>query len=221
MRRIVRQGTRRCWTFLFLLILPSTLLAQSESWDAVFIGNSQAGSLRTRVEQVMDKDRPLVRVLLNISIQVRRGDDSSVSEVEYGTIETPTGEVLRLDTRTYASRQMIRVHGDVVDGKMVLKIASGDQKQEQIIPWGPDVRGPYGPEQSFARSPMKPGETRSIKTFVPDYNKIVLVNLVAKAVEPVELGGRVQRDLLRVEQTATALDGKPMPELTQTFWVDR
>ena len=141
-------------------------------------------------------------------------------EMEYGTIETPEGEVLRLDTRTYVSRQMIRVHGDVINGKMVLKIQNGDQRQEQVIDWSPDVRGPYGAELSFVRAPMKSDEVRTLKTFVPELNKIVAATLTARAVENIVLGGGVTRELLKVDQTVATLDGKLMPEMTQTFWVD-
>ena len=43
----------------------------------------------------------------------------------YGTIETPDGEVLRLDTRTLASENEIRVHGDAIKGKMKLIMDTG------------------------------------------------------------------------------------------------
>ena len=49
------------------------------------------------------------------------------------------------------------------------------------IPWGPDVRGPYAAEQSLSRQPMKAGESRDLKMFIPDLNKICDVTLTAKA----------------------------------------
>ncbi len=140
--------------------------------------------------------------------------------MQYGTIETPEGEVLRLDTRTRASNQVIQVRGDVIDGKMTLEIINGKQKQQEVLAWGPEVRGPYGPEMSFTRSPMKPGEVRKLKTFMPNYNKIVEVTLTARTVETIPLGGGAIRDLLKIEQETSTLDNKPMPEMNQTFWVD-
>ncbi len=194
--------------------------APSESWDALFIGSNKVGYIRTSVEPVKEKDRSLVRVRVDYNLTVRRGADSVSMEVQYGTIETPEGEVLRLDTRTRASNQVLRVHGDVIDGKMTLKIVNGNQTQQEVIPWGADVKGPYGPELSFSRSPMKPGEVRKIKMFVPDLNKIVEATLSARATEQIPLGGGAVRELLKIEQTVVTLDNKPMPELNQTFWVD-
>jgi len=193
---------------------------QQESWDAVYIAGSKVGHLRTRVNPVKDRDRALIRVLVDFSLSFKRGNDNATVEVQYGTIETPEGQVLRLDTRTMASSQVIRVHGDVVDAKMILKIDSGDQHQEKVIAWGPDVMGPYGPELSFSRNPIKPGEVRKLKTFIPDLNKVGEATLSARAIEQVALGGNAVRDLLRVDQVVVGEDGKKMPEMDQTFWVD-
>lgn len=194
--------------------------AQSESWDAVFIGNSKVGSIQTKVIPVKDHDRSLTNVLVTFKLNVRRGKDPVEIELEYGTIETPEGEVLRLDTRTHVSNSTIRVHGDVIDGKMTLKIVNGSQTQQEVIAWPSEVRGPYGPELSFSRSPMKPGEVRNLKAFEPTINKVVAINLTGAAMETIPLGGGAVRELLKVEQTMATLDNKPMPEMSQTFWVD-
>ena len=194
--------------------------AQTESWDAVFIGNAKVGSIQVTVNPVKDRGRALVNVLVTYNLNVRRNNDAVSMVLEYGTIETPEGEVLRLDTRTKVSNQTLRAYGDVVDGKMKLKIENGGQRQEEVIAWAPEVRGPYGPELSLTRSMMKPGEVRQLRTFMPNYNKIVAVTLKAGQVEPIALGGGAARDLLKVEQEIAALDGKAMPELNQTFWVD-
>ena len=218
--RTIRAALIGASCLLLTLSRESRAQSQSESWDALFIGNTKVGYIRTSVEPVKDRDRSLVNVRVDFNLTVRRGADSIAMDVQYGTIETPEGEVLRLDTRTHASSQVIRVHGDVVNEKMTLKIANGDQRQEQVIPWTADVRGPYGPELSFARSPMKQGEVRKLKTFVPDVNKVVEATLTAQSVEKVPLGGGAIRDLLRVEQAVVGPDNKPMPEMSQTFWVD-
>jgi len=222
MRRI-GQGFRRGATALLLLGMIAAMAgragAQSESWDAVYISGSKVGHMRIRVNPVKDGDRSLVRVLVDINLSFKRGKDASTIELQYGTIETPEGQVLRLDTRTLASKQVLRVHGDVIDGKMTLRIENGDQKQEQVIPWGTDVFGPYGAELSLSKSPMKPGEVRKIRTFIPDLNKIADATLTARAKEPIALGGGSSRDLLRVDQEYT-IDGRKSPEMSTTLWVD-
>ena len=94
--------------------------------------------------------------------------------------------------RTQASSDDTRTYGDVKDGKMLLITEVGGKRTEQEIRWDPDVRGPYAAELSLSRSPIKPGEDREVKTFVPDLNRVCLTKLTAKKVEQVEIGGRGQ-----------------------------
>ena len=82
------------------------------------------------------------------------------------------------------AQQVIRVHGDVIDDKMKLKIENGSQRQEKVIAWTKDTYGPYGPEMILSRNPIKPGEVRTIKTFIPDLNKIGITTLSARGMEP-------------------------------------
>jgi hypothetical protein len=190
-----------------------------ESWDAVYLNKSRVGFFHTQVIPKKDKDRDLINVQIDMYLTFKRAGDSVSMEYLYGTIETPEGQVLRLDTRTLASKKEMRSHGDVVDGKMTLILEGSGQPQQLTIPWGPDVRGPYGAEMSIARKPMSPGETREVKVFIPELNKIGVTRLAAQAVETVSVGGNVKQELLRVDQI-TLVDGKPSPGLEQTLHVD-
>jgi hypothetical protein len=94
-----------------------------------------------------------VQTVLNF----KRLNDKTSMQMRFGTIETPEGTVLRLDSRTLASQNEIRTFGDVVDGRITLNLVAGGQTQQIALPWGPDVRGPYGPELSLSRQPIGPG----------------------------------------------------------------
>src|SRR5262249_50797542 len=150
-------------------------------------------------------------VRIDIEQKIKRRHDITTVRMMYGTIETPEGQVLRLDTRTQAGGQDLRAHGDVIDGKMTLILETESQRQTQGIPWGPEVRGPYAPEQSMARNPMKESEQRSLRMFIPELNKICDVQLQAGKLEPVQLGDGTKRALLPVK-LVTVLDGRPRPE---------
>jgi hypothetical protein len=190
-----------------------------ESWDAVFLAGSKVGYVHTYIEPVKDHGRELFRVRVDTALNLKRLNDRVTMSMQYGTIEEPDGRVLRLDTRTLTSGQEMRVHGDVVNGRMTLYFDGTGQRQQKTIDWGPDVRGPYAAEQSLSRQPIKTGETRSLKMFMPDLNRVCDITLTAKAPEEVVLGGGTKRSLLRVEQT-TKLDDKPRPEFDTTLWVD-
>ncbi len=190
-----------------------------ESWDAVYIAGAKSGYIHTFLEPLKDQGRDLVRVRVDMVLSVKRLEDKFTMKMQYGTIETPEGSVLRLDTRTRAAQQEIRAHGDVVDDKMTLVLDGGGQAEKLTIPWGPDVRGPYAVEQSLSREPMKVGQTRTLKMFIPELNKICDVTLTARTMEEVTLGGNEKRMLLKVEQKTT-LEGKLRPEFDMVCWVD-
>ena len=190
-----------------------------ESWDAVFLAGYKVGFIHTYIEPVNDKGRELLRVRVDLELHFKRQDDFLTTKMQYGTIEELDGAVLRLDTRTQVGEQELRVHGDVIDKKMKLVFEGTGQRQEQVIDWPSETRGPYAAEQSLSRKLMKTGEVRDLKMFMPDLNKICDIKLTAVGMEEVKLGGNVTRSLLRVEQT-TMLDGKPRPEFDMTVFVD-
>ena len=171
------------------------------------------------MEKVRDKSRDLYRVRVDWVLRFRRLDDTVVMKLLYGTIETSEGEVLRLDTRTVTSDNEVRVHGDVISGKMKLVMSGTNQHQEQTIPWTKDIRGPYAAEQSMARKPMEEGETRQLKMYIPDVNRVADIVLKAGPVSDIVLGDGSTRPLRKIVQS-TMLDGKERPELATTMWTD-
>ncbi|MGC8640992.1 MAG: transglutaminase-like domain-containing protein [Isosphaeraceae bacterium] len=221
-RRSVRSGLILCMAFFFLGGAQSRA---QEAWDAVFLKGNKIGFVHTFVEKVSErlkdgKTRELYRVRQDQVFTFRRLNDTVTMKMMYGTIETSDGEVLRLDTRTLTSENELRVHGDAIRGKMKLKLDSGNGvRQEQVIDWGKDVRGPYAAEQSMAKKPMSEGETRAIKMYIPDLNRIVDFTFKAEPVADVMLGDGTNHPLRKVVQTAS-LDGKRLAVLDAVLWAD-
>ena len=223
--------TRRCHrprrtlfgsSFLILLLLGTADALAQESWDAVYLGGSKIGHMHTYVEKVTDRGKDYNRVRLDIEMHLQRGEDQSDIKLQYGTIESLDGQVLRLDTRTQAGgRQDIRVRGDVdvANKRMKIIIDAGGRPEHRIVPWTPDVRGPYRAEQSMAHQPMKEHEKRQLKIFMPDLNKVADVLLEARTYEPILLGDGKKRPLLRVDHFTT-VDGRRRPELDSRVFVD-
>jgi hypothetical protein len=207
-----------------VFLLPAAPVRAQEAWDAVFLKGNKIGYVHTFIEKVKDgvgeKQRDLFRVRQDQVYTFRRLDDTVTMKMMYGTIETADGEVLRLDTRTLTSENEIRVHGDAIRGKMNLILDTGNgSRQEQDIAWGKDIRGPYAAEQSMARKPMDEGESRTIKMYIPDLNRVVDFTFKAGPMADVLLGDGSKRPLRKVVQTAS-LDGKPQTVLDAVLWAD-
>ncbi len=221
MRANLRTMTRLIVVTLAMASLFAGARAQAqESWDVFYMGQAKIGYAHTFVEKVKDRGRELLRVRIDLEQRLKRGNDATVTKLMYGTIETLEGRVLRLDTLTTVGQgTRIQTHGDVIDGKMELILEGTGQRQVLTIPWGPEVRGPYAPEQSMARQPMIEGETRSLRMFMPELNKICDVTLKADKVQPTLLGDASSRPLLKVDMELS-VEGKHRPEFDVTHWVD-
>ena len=135
-----------------LLLLASPPARAQEAWDAVFLKGNKIGHVHTFIEKVSEKGRELYRVRQDQVYTFARLNDTVIMKMMYGTIETPEGEVLRLDTRTLTSDNEIRVYGDAIKGEMNLIMEGTGQRQEVTIPWGHEIRGPYAAEQSMAQA---------------------------------------------------------------------
>jgi hypothetical protein len=199
--------------------MTSSASHAQESWDAIYLGGAKIGYVHVYLERLKHKGHDYQRVRVDIEQKLKRGRDTTITRLSYGTIETLEGQVLKLDTLTWIGEQKLRAHGDVIGGKMKLQLDGSGQQQEQVIPWSPDVRGPYAAEQSMAAKPMKEHEARSLKMFMPTLNRICDIQLQARAIEPAILGDGTSRPLLRIEQT-TMLDGKARPEYDIKLWAD-
>lgn len=227
MRRISsgRPGWRLGLLFACLVALcppsPASQIDRRESWDAVFIAGKKVGYIHTTVEPVRAADgRELLRVQVQTQLRFKRLNDTVTMQTRYGTVETKEGEVLRLDSRSLVGPNEMRIYGDVVDGQMDLTLEGGGSRQVVRLEWPSDVRGPYGPEQSMSKVPLEPGQTRTVKTFIPDLNKIGQTILSAGSQQEIELGGGTRMNLLRVESKVTGPDGKPLPGMDSVYWVD-
>jgi hypothetical protein len=222
-RRDPRSHRARSLSLLAILVLlgfPGAGAHAQESWDAVYLGGSKIGYIHVFIEKVKDRNIDYLRVRIDIEQRIKRREDVAVTKLTYGTIETLDGQVLKLDTRTLMGTQDIRAHGNVINGEMKLTLDSGGgQEQSKTIPWGPEVRGPYAAEQSMARKPMKENETRALRMYVPELNKVCDLQLLARTVQPVLLGDGTKRPLLRIDQL-TYVDGKHRSEYDARIFVD-
>ena len=203
--------------------VSSTTLAAAnpEDWYALYIGGNKVGYLRVGATPLKHQGENYVRVNYEMVLKFQRENDAISITQRYGTIETPEGAVLKLDSRalTGTGKDEMRAYGDVVDGKMDFAFEVGGKTSHKEIAWADDVRGPYGAELSLERNPLKPGETRSVKIFIPQLNEICVDEMTAKEKEEVVIGGR-KENLLRVEVKGKKLDGKAQTLLDQTIWVD-
>jgi hypothetical protein len=90
--------------------------------------------------------------------------------------------------------------GGVRDGQLGIDVASLGRTQSLKLPWQKEWGGLFAPEQSLRKRPLKPGESRTVRSLLPIFNMPGDTRLVGDTYETVELPGGSAR-LLKISST--------------------
>ena len=96
--RITRHVSIALGSLVVLLGTAKRAPAQ-EAWDAIYLGGYKVGYYNTKVEKLKVGDQDLLRVRYDAKLTLKRDKDTISIQQQYGTIEKPDGEVLKLETR--------------------------------------------------------------------------------------------------------------------------
>jgi hypothetical protein len=210
-----------------LLSLPACWKAPSqpemmrETWDACFLQGSRIGYAHTTVRCTVQQDLQTIETESVVHMALRREGQTSTQDSRSTSVETPEGQLIRFESEMRMGPKPIRtigrVHGNRLDTETVA--AGSTTPQRTSIPWSPDYRGPFATEQTLRRRPMQPGERRTLKCLVTQFDpaEVADVEMIAKDYEPVALRNGTY-DLLRIETVTRFSSGQKIEE---TIWIDR
>jgi len=190
-----------------------------ETWDAIYLSNTKVGHIHTQITPLVHNGRNLTRVQVTTVMDLKREKDVSRIELRFGTIEAEGGEVLRIDSRIKMGGQDLQAGGDVVNGRMNFTLKTGGRTTSQIIEWTPETRGPYHPELDLKTNPLKPGESRTYRIFLPQLNQLALATLTGIGKETTPLYG-ANREVYRVDGKVTDLNGKSIAGMNTTYYLN-
>jgi len=181
-----------------------------EVWDAYSMPDPATGKpvrvgyARTTVAKVAENGRELIRTRNFMRTEWKRGGQNAVQELTSTSWDTPDGQLVRFETRMSAgtsapgARPMeVVAVGGVRDGQLGIDVATLSRTESVKLPWQAEWGGLFGPEQSLRKQPLKPGESRTIRSLLPVFNLPGDTHLIAEDYEPVELPGGAAK-LLKV-----------------------
>jgi hypothetical protein len=187
-----------------------------EAWDIIFFEGVKAGYTRTVEQTVEQQGREFLFTQSDTHLDVQRYGEQISQDIQTKSFESLTGDVLacevtqKLGPTTEITRGDVKATDKPQAGEptrqMVLQIASGNKTTSATIPWPSDTRGFFAIEQSLRRQPMKPGENRTLNCFLPIFNQVAKVELVARGNEPTELLTGMA-DLLKIDNTTILPSG--------------
>ena len=203
----------------------ATAPGDREIWEIQTLRGARVGYNRVVVRHATDGGRPIVRIELLSHLKLRRASEEVELDAKFSTQETPQGRLLDFSVdMAQGTASMLAATGRVEKGELRLEAGTGDKRATAAIPWSDDFGGLYAVEESLAARPLKPGEKRALRAFVPGFNQLGTLELAAGQCEQVDWPPSVdsppaaREPLLRIDEQITLAGGQ---RHETTVWTDR
>jgi transglutaminase-like putative cysteine protease len=187
-------------------------------WDAASLAGGKAGHVHTTVLETRQRGgEKILRTTVELSLTVKRFQDTIQLRMDTGTDETPEGKVVGVFMRQYLGRgKQLTITGTVA-GKQLRLVQDGTHALAPA-PWDDRVFGLYRQLKMFQERKVKPGDQFSYLSFEPTINLVVRTDVSVKDFEEVPGPGGKPRRLLRVESRPDKVEKVQLP--TMTSWLD-
>jgi len=191
---------------------------ERESWDILLLQGKRVGYAHTTARLVAESGRQILRTEDLARLSLRRGNDTVQQDIRSLSIETPDGKLLRFESEIGMGPATIRTTGQVKGDRLEIETTGAAAAPAKTsIPWSADDAGPFATEQSLLRKPMQPGERRTLKVLMAEFQQVADVEMTAKGFEPCKLPTGTH-ELLRIETVARLANNQ---KIEQTEWADR
>jgi hypothetical protein len=179
--------------------------APQETWDAVFIGGTQVGSVHTTTTQEGDAETPSVKIVSDTQLSIARFGNVANMRVVTESVETAAGIVLSFSHRTESGASPIVVEGRVQPDRVILTHRTAGKETTTQLPWNADQGGFFAVEGSLRRALMQPGEQRTLSLLMPGLTGVQLAQATLEA-QQYELTKLLDgsQSLLKIKQTLHA-----------------
>jgi hypothetical protein len=193
-----------------------------ESWEIAQLDGAKVGFLHTTVRRGESDDGKRFHTTVALDLTFKRHNTLLRLRREYGTEETPKGQVVGVFMKQgqEGGRQLV-LSGSLEEGRMHVRIDNG--RIDRRLRWSDDVVGQYRLEHLFQERKPKADDRWTIERYDPTYNTVVTVRVAVKDREEVALlPGTPKAKLLRVELTPEPLEvpGVKVQPPAEVWWLD-
>ena len=182
--------------------------SDDESWQVMYLSGQRIGYGRVVIREVT-RGRDTVYVTETEEyVSIRRFGQQLKIQSKTHTEETPDGQLLSYNFEMKnPPAQSTKSVGRVEDGKLVIASTVGGRTNTTKLDWDSSVKSPAWQDRSLSDSPLKPGESRSFKTFMPEFSKVVNVKMTADDYRVTKLHDGSEKSLLKVRVFQSILPG--------------
>jgi hypothetical protein len=178
-----------------------------DTWQVIYLGDQRVGYSRTVTRTVADSNGgKIIRTENETRMTIKRFGQNLEMTTILKTDETEDGRMLGFEFEMHnppaGSKQTV---GRVGGGKLLLRSKEAGRTRTTTQDWDATVKSPAYQDRLLRESPLKPGDSRDFKTFLPEFNQVTTVKMVADDYRPVKLHDGTEKKLLKVVVTQSIL----------------
>ncbi|MEX0702219.1 MAG: transglutaminase domain-containing protein [Planctomycetales bacterium] len=187
-----------------------------ESWQVIYLGDDRIGYAHSTTAPAERDGRKVIRSVSETSLTLKRFGQTLQMTIRSEFEETAGGDLLSFTHVTEnPPASSTRMKGRVEGKELHLETKTAGVSRQQTLPWTGDVKAPDYQERTLRDPPLKPGDVRRFKLFVPDLKQATDVRVAADDYQTVKLHDGKSQRLLKVRITQSVL-----PTLTTRAWLD-
>ena len=183
----------------------------NESWQVIHLSGQRIGYGRVVIREVKRGRDTVFTTDTEEHVSIRRFGQQLRIQSKTHTEETEDGQLLSYSFEMKnPPAQTTKSSGRVEGRNLIIESTVGGRVQTKKLPWDASVKSPAWQDRSLRDSPLKPGESRSFKTFMPEFSKVVNVRITADDYRTVKLYDGSEKSLLKVSVSQSILSGIAM-----------
>ena len=217
-RKAFRVSNFAAAVLVALLMISSSAKASAaastdvdESWGVIHFAGQRIGYSRAVLRKIERGRDTIYMTDAEEHISIRRFGQPVRVHVKMHTEESANGQ---LQSFTFEMQnppaQSTKSSGRVEGRNLIIESTVGGRVQTKKLAWDPTVKSPAWQDRSLSDSPIKPGESRSFKTFMPEFSKIVNVKITADDYRVAKLHDGTKKSLLKVSVSQSIFPGFAM-----------
>lgn len=197
----------------FALQLPLAGAAEGdkkpeESWQIINLSGQRVGYGRVSIREISRDGKTIFVTEHSERLTIKRFGQSLSIETKSRTEETADGVLLNYEFEmNNPPASSSRTVGTVDGRKLTIVSTIAGRERSRTIDFDPEVKSPGYQERMIKEKPLKPGETRSFRIFLPEYGKPTDVKISADEMRDVKVHDGSTVSLLKVRTAMTVLPG--------------
>lgn len=165
-----------------------------DAWYLQYLGGNRVGYYHVNVQRG-DK---LNRIRRKSVFEASENGKTTQFRIELESLEYPNGKLASFTERTLTDEGFREISGQLIGNRMNLTRESKEKVEKTRLNWISGTWGVLDIQSILLAHPMRPGEKRAGKVFVPSLGEILSVELTAAAPEATPLPDGTTRELVPV-----------------------